>query len=104
MLSTSYQGQLFAKTKSADTVFSLRVAGRLEMRETADRASMKAAARRIVHYPCRSRYTLVTTTTETLLMRALSAVQARLPAVVTVVVTVLAASAWLLWRSRSRRH
>jgi hypothetical protein len=103
MLMTCYQGQLFEKTRDAGAVFDKRTQGRLAMREAATPAAARDAARRIVVHPCRSRYTLVTTTADSFLARTLAAVQERMPTVVTVLMGVVAVGAYFMWRSRARR-
>lgn len=102
MLTSCYQGRLFAESQDAAAVFVKRREGRLAMRASATPQTAMAAARQIVHYPCRERYTVVTTTTETVVGRVLAAVSAQWPAAV-VLLSVVAASAAVLWRTRCRR-
>ena len=103
MLLTAYQGHLFVSSGDAGDVFEKRMQGRLDMRASATPANAQAMARKLIVCPCRTRYTLVTTTADSLLTRTIAAVQAQLPAVVGVLVGVVAAGALLVWRSRSRR-
>lgn len=103
MMMTSYQGPSFSKTGDAAAVFAKRVQARLDMRDKATPATCKDALRRIFCHPCRSRFTLVTTVADSLVTRAVSAVTSNLPTVIGVLATVLAAGAYLVWRSHHRR-
>ena len=103
MMMTSYQGPSFSKTKDAAAVFAKRVQARLDMRANATPATCKDALRRLFCYPCRSRYTLVTTAADSLVSRAVTVVTANLPTVLGVLATVLVAGAYLVWRSHHRR-
>lgn len=102
MLTSCYQGRLFAECRNAATVFTKRMAGRRTVHAAATPATACDAARRILSHPCRARHTVVFTTTETLGSRVLAAVAAQLPAVV-VVLAAVAAVASVMWRVRSRR-
>lgn len=95
MLMGCYQGPLFAQSKDANHVFQKRQQGRETMRATATTDSAKDAVRRIIHYPRRQRYTIVTSTTDSLLQRVANATSANWPLVLGT--TVLAASVAALY-------
>ena len=100
-----YQGPLFAQSKDANQVFAKRQQGRETMRATANPATATEAARRIIHYPCRARHTIVTSTTDSLIQRAASATSNNWPLVLgTTVLAATAAVAYAYARSaRGRR-
>ena len=103
MLTSCYQGRLFAECRDAATVFTKRMDGRRAVHATATPDSARAAARRIVHHPCRQRHTVVFTTTETFGSRVLANVISKLPTVAVVLAAVAVVASVVFWRARSRR-
>lgn len=67
MVTGSYQSRKLKEMNGADAVFKADREARERMRAAADVASFRKALRRLLPWPCSSRYTIVTTVQATVL-------------------------------------